>query len=194
MAVRRRTAFFVVEEICWKLRLIRKPLRDLRVALHVLALVITTSSAGASNYCYRARDLPPISDPQVRGRLEERLQTIPAMKSHQVRRLTTGFAIAWEDEAECGKRLSCHHILLDIRDGAATIVFTYRGTGSINQLGTPPDEWLESLQDHYSFHSFETHDSNWVEVRMPRLTGPVWIGAVPSSGFSGQSCGFVKYR
>ena len=71
----------------------------------------------------RARELPPVSDPQVSGRIEERLQMIPVMKNHQVRALESGFAIAWQDEEDCTKLFRCYHLLLDTRDGATTIIF-----------------------------------------------------------------------
>jgi hypothetical protein len=175
-----------------KLASLLKPSRYPRVVLFALMFVATPSIADASTYCLRARELPPISDPQVKGRIEERLQAIPVMKNHQVRVLEAGFAIAWQDEEECRRSFRCYHLLLDIRDGAATIVFAYRGSGTIWELGTPPSTWSDSLQDHYSLKAFETDDSNWVQVQTPRLLGPVWVGAIPSDDKNRWSCGHLK--
>ena len=167
---------------------LRKALRYSRAVLP--ALMLAATSADASSYCMRARELPPISDPQIKGRLEERLRTIPVMKNHQVREVADGFAIAWQEEEECTKLFRCYHLLLDIRDGATTVVFAYRGSGTIWKLGTPLFAWSDPLQDNYSLKAFETENSNWVEVRTPRLLGPVWVGAMPSGEL--RSCGYLK--
>jgi hypothetical protein len=177
-----------VEEVRLKIASLLKPLRYLALML------VVTSSADASQYCWRAKQLPPISDPMVKGRIEQRLQAIPVMKNHQVGLLSSSFALAWQDEEQCAKTFRCYHLLLDIRNGTATIVFAYQGSGTIYQLGTPPFAWSDPLQDYYSLLAFETDDSNWVEVRTPRLPGPVWVGAKPSDDRNMTSCGFIKHE
>lgn len=171
-----------------------KPFRCLRGILLALLLTAATSTVDASQYCLRARQLPPVSGPMVKDRIEERLQAIPAMKNHQVGLLSNSFALAWQDEEQCTKLFRCYHLLLDIRNSAATIVFAYQGSGTVYQLGTPPFAWSDPLQDYYSLLAFETDDSNWVEVRIPRLPGPVWVGAKPSDNRNLNSCGYLKSR
>lgn len=171
---------------------LQKSRRNQYVVLLASLLVATTPCANASTYCLRANELPLVSDPLVKGKIEERLRAIPVMKSHAVRQVDPRFAIAWQDEEECRKLFQCYHLLLDIRDGAATIVFAYRGSGTIQQLMTPPSTWSDTLQDHYTFMAFETDDFNWIRVRAPRLSGPVWIGAIPSDDLNLRSCGYLK--
>lgn len=183
----------VVEEIDLERAAMTKLVRYLRVVLLALILASTAPGVEASQYCLRARELPPVSDPQIKGRIEERLQTVPVMKNHQIGALTNRFAIAWQDEEDCRRSFRCFHFLLDIRDGAATIVFAYRGSGSIHELGTPPHEWSDQLQDYYTLRAFETDDSNWIEVRTPRLSGPIRLGAIRSDDKNLRSCGYLKH-
>ena len=173
----------------------REPLRYWRAVLLVLMLVATTSSADASMYCLRTKELRPISDPLLKDRIEERLQAIPAMKSHQVGELTKGFALAWQVDEECRKSFRCHHLLLDTRSDAATIVFAYQGTGTIWVLASPLAEWSHLLDDDYAIKALETDDFNYVEVRLPqRRLGPVWIGAIPSDNGTLKACADRKYE
>jgi hypothetical protein len=169
----------VVEEVHLKLTSLLKPLRCLRIVFIALIFAGTTSTADAYMYCVRAKD------PMVKDRIEEPPQAIPAMKSHQVGALTTGFAIAWQDEEECRKR----HLLQDSRNGAATIVFTYQGTGTIWELGSPLAVWSEPLNDDHALKALDADDFNYIEVRPPqRRLGPVWVGAMPSESKTLKAC------
>lgn len=176
-----------------KLASLLMPLRS-RVVFLASMLAATTSTADALMYCDRASEYRPISDPVVTRRIEERLQAIPAMKHHQVRRIDGQFAIAWQDEDECRKLFRCYHLLLDIRNDAATVVFAYRGTGTIWVLGSANNTLSDLLDDDYSNSAFETDDFNYVVVRLPRFLGPVWVGTLPSDNKSMKACARRKYE
>ncbi len=83
---------------------LQKSRRNQYVVLLASLLVATTPCANASTYCLRANELPLVSDPLVKGKIEERLRAIPVMKSHAVRQVDPRFAIAWQDEEECRPR------------------------------------------------------------------------------------------
>lgn len=177
-----------------KLASLLKPTRSLRILVLALMLATTTSPADALMYCERAKDYPPVSDPVVTRRIEERLQAIPAMKNHQVRRIDGQFAIAWQDGDECSKLFRCHHLLLDIRNDEARVVFAYRGTGTMWVMGLDGNAWSDQLDDDYSMKGFETDDFHWIEVRLPRFLGPVWVGAIPSDHKTLKACAYRKYQ
>ena len=168
----------------------------MKLLTSLLCLMVATmaSRADASQYCQRANLLPPISDPLIRGRIEERVRALPVMANHQVGLLSNSFALAWQDEDWCRKSFKCYHLLLDIRNSDATIVFAYQGSGTVYELGTPPFDWWDPLQDYYSLKAFETEDSNWIEVRIPRRPGPVWLGAKRSDDRNLVSCGYLKFH
>lgn len=182
----------MVEEV--SLKLVSPPLRYLRVIFLALMLAATTSGADAFMSCNRAAEYEPISDPVVTRRIEERLQAIPVMKNHQVRRIDGQFAIAWQDEDECRKRFRCHHLLLDIRNDEARVVFAYRGTGTIWALASPLSERSDQLGDRYTLEAFETDDFNYVKVRLPRFRGPVLVGAISSDDNTMRACANRKYE
>ena len=178
-----------------KLASLLKPLRCSRVVSIAFMLAATTSGADASMSCNRAAEYYPISDPVVTRRIEERLQAIPAMKNHQIRRIDGQFAIAWQDEDECRKRFGCHHLLLDIRNNEARIVFAYRGTGTIWAMASPPPERPDELGEHqYTLGAFETDDFNYVKVRLPLRLGPVLVGAISSDDKMIKTCARRKYE
>jgi hypothetical protein len=183
----------VVEEAPLKLASLL-PLRGLRVVFLAWMLAGITSGADALMYCDRASEYPPISDPILTRRIEERLQAIPAMKNHQIRKIDGQFAIAWQDEEECRKLLRCYHLLLDIRNDEARVIFAFRGTGTIWVLGSALNTLSDLLDDDYSINAFETDDFNYVEVRLPRFLGPVWVGALPSDNKTMKACARRKYE
>ena len=177
-----------------KLASLLQPLRGLRVVFLASMFAAITSAADALMYCDRASEYRPVSDPVVTRRIEERLQAIPVMKNHQVRRIDGQFAIAWQDEDECRKRFRCYHLLLDIRNDAATVVFAYQGTGTIWVLGSALNTLSDLLDDDYTMTAFETDDFNFIEVRLPRFLGPVWVGAAPSDDKTLKACAYRKYE
>jgi len=184
----------VVEEAQLKRISLLKSLLYLRVILLASMLVATTSSADAFMYCQRAREYPIISDPLVVRRIEERLQAIPAMKNHQTRSIDSRFAIAWQDEDECRKFFRCHHLLLDLRNDEARVVFAFLGTGTIWLLGSPVTQRSNPLNDDYSLRAFETDEFNYVQVGLPSHLGPVWIGAASESDMTLKACEGHKYK
>ena len=157
-------------------------------------LTATTSGADALMYCERAAEYPPVSDPVVTSRIEERLQAIPAMKNHQIRSIDDRFVIAWQDEDECRKAFRCLHLLLDLRNGDARVVFAFVGTGTIWRLGSPVDQRSNPLNDNYALKAFETDEFNYVQVGLPRHSGPVWIGAALGSNTALKACEELKYK
>lgn len=169
------------------------PLRCPRILAFALLFAATTSGAEALMYCERAVDFASISDPVVMRRIEERLQAIPAMKNHQLRRIDSQFAIAWQDEEECKNRFRCNYLLLDIRNDEARVVFAFRGTGTILVLGPELNTLSQLLDDDYGFYAFETNDFNYVVARLPRFLGPVWVEA-RSSEEKSIPCAYRKYR
>lgn len=183
----------MVEEVLLKLASLLS-LRGLRIVFLASMVAASISTADALMFCERASEYRPISDPVVTRRIEERLQAIPAMKHHQVRSIDGQFAIAWQDEDECRKLFRCYHLLLDIRNEAATVVFAYRGTGTIWVLGSALNTLSDLLDDDYTMTAFETNDFNFIEVRLPRFLGPVWVGAIPSDDKTLKACARRKYE
>lgn len=173
---------------------LRKPLRRPCILIFAVLFAATTSGAEAFMYCERAAEYPPVSDPVVARRIEERLQAIPAMKNHRIGKMDGQFAIAWQDEEECRKLFRCYHLLLDIRNDEARPVFAFRGTGTIWALGSPLAVWSDPLDDDYSLQAFETDDLSYIEVRLPRFLGPVWVGAISAESKTMKACAYRKYR
>jgi len=184
----------VVEEVPLKLVSLRRPLRSPRILTFVVLFAATTSGAEAFMYCDRAAAYPPVSDPVATRSIEARLQSIPAMKNHQIRSVDRQFAIAWQDEDECRKAFRCHHLLLDLRNGDARVVFAFLGTGTIWRLGSPIDQRSNPLNDNYALRAFETDEFNYVQVGLPRALGPVWIGAALGSDMALKACKELKYQ
>jgi hypothetical protein len=177
-----------------KLTSLLRPGRSPLIVVVALMLAATTSDADAFMYCDRASDYPAVSDPVATRRIEARLQSIPAMKNHQIRSVGSQFAIAWQDEDECRKAFRCNHLLLDLRNDDARVVFTLVGTGTIWRLGSPVDQRSNPLNDNYALKAFETDEFNYIQVGLPSHSGPVWIGAALGSNMTLKACEEIKYK
>ena len=70
---------------------------------------------------------------------------------------------------------------MDIRNGGATVIFAYQGSGTIYQLGTPPFVWWDPLQDYYSLKAYETDDSNWVRCEHRAFLVPSGLAPKPQT-------------
>ena len=184
---------FWVEEVRLKLAAPMQACRCPRVIAAVLLAAIA-SGADASTTCLHVEHLPPVLDSQVKARIGDRLQKMPAMRSHEVRQFGNGFAIAWQVDDACKKSFQCFHMLLDIRNDSTTIVFAYQGTGAIWKWDTERGLGSDSLQDRYTLQAFETEDTNWVDVKTPHRLGPVWIGARPAGDRQLRPCAYRTYR
>jgi hypothetical protein len=176
-----------------------RPVRYLPVVFLGSVFLTIASAAQAWMSCFRIEEYPPVSDPLIRERIEAHLQAFPAFKNHQMRELDriVNFVIVSQDEDECRKAFRCRdQLLLDVRDGAVKDVFVFRGTGTIWVLGSPPAVPSEPLHDDYSLKSFETDSSTYIDVRLPRRDGPVWIdvGSLDETQIRQRLCGAWKYK
>jgi hypothetical protein len=158
----------------------------------VFAAIATTAQAWMS--CGRIEQYEPVSNPQIRQQIEAHVQALPAFKNRQIREIDSSFAIVSQDEDECRKVFRCHHLLLDVRDGAIKDVFAFRGTGTVLLLGSPIAVWSEPLHDDYSLRSFETEDFAYISVRLPRWGGPVWVDLPDDTKMLQKLCGAYKYK
>jgi len=175
---------------------LRKPVRCLPVISLAAVFLTIVPVAQASMSCRRVENYDPVSDSLIMQQIETHLQSMPAFKNRQIRQMNSRFAIAWQDEEECRKVFRCHYLLLDVRDNAVKDVFAFRGTGTVWTLGSPIAVWSDPLHDDYSLKAFESDSYDYLEVRLPRRGGPVWIGgSTPEDTKMLQKlCGAYKYK
>jgi hypothetical protein len=193
-----KKSYAAAKETVLKFASLPKLVRCLPVILLASVFVTIASVAQAWMSCWRIEEYPPVSNPLIRERIEAYLQALPAFKNYQMRELDriVSFVIVSQDEDECRKTFRCHHLLLDVRNGAVKDVFVFRGTGTVWVLGSPLAVPSEPLHDDYSLKSFETDSGTYIDVRLPRQGGPVWIdvGSLDETKMRQGLCGAWKYK
>jgi hypothetical protein len=128
--------------------------------------------------CTRIERFPVVSDPLIQEQIQAHLKALPRFQKNQVRRIDSRFFIAIFDDGECGKASRCYHQLLDIRNATIKDVVAFRSTGMVWMLLSPVAVWSEFFQDDYSTMAFETPDTGYLQVLLPRLGNTLLVNSV----------------
>jgi hypothetical protein len=155
------------------------PQQSIRYGSFILSvLVAITSSAQASMTCMRIEQFPAVSDPLIQEQIQTYLKKFPRFQKNQTRQINSRFFVAISDDGECDKAARCYHQLLDIKNGAIKDVFAFRSTGMVWILVSPVAAWSEFFQDDYSAMAFETPDTAYLQVLLPRLSDTVLVNSM----------------
>jgi hypothetical protein len=128
--------------------------------------------------CTRIEQFPVVSDLLIQEQIQAHLKTFPRFQKSRIRQINSRFFVAISDDGECDKASRCYHQLLDIKNGAIKDVFAFRSTGMVWILLSPVAAWSEFFQDDYSAMAFETPDTAYLQVLLPRLGDTVLVNSV----------------
>ena len=129
----------------------------------------------------------------AKGQLEAHVKALPGLKNYEIRGLEWHYFMVHAEGKFCKEVPRCEHRLLELRDGVVRNVFAFRGTGALWKLLSPLGGWLDQLQDDYSAWAFETTESTFIRLDLPRHRDMIVILAPTPAGtkFCKDTCDIV---
>jgi hypothetical protein len=165
------------EEIVMKAVSLPKSRWCVHVAFAVLIHLTTASVAQATMTCTWFSELPSVSDPSIRQKLEAHVKALPGLKNYEIRLLQDHYFLVQSEGKFCKGIPRCEHRLLELRDDAVRNVFAFEGTGIVWQLWSPLGFWVENLKDDYSALAFETIENTYIRVDLPSFRDMIVISS-----------------
>jgi hypothetical protein len=158
---------------------LRNPITLIRYGSIIFSILVAIlSDAQASMTCTRIEQFPVVFDPLIQTQLQAYLKAFPRFQKSRIWQINSRFFVAISDDGECDKTSSCYHHLFDTKNGAIRDVFAFRSTGAVWMLLSPVAAWSEFFQDDYSAMAFETPDTAYLQVLLPRLDNTVLVNSL----------------
>jgi hypothetical protein len=114
----------------------------------------------------RIEQLPSVSDPQIREKIETFARTNYVSQDFGIHQLDSRYYFLQPKKVDC-KMSGCYYHLIQLNDDLPTEPFAFNGSGIIWIILSPINMRFESFPDRYSIIAVETSTKALLNIALP---------------------------